>query len=347
MKPAARHANNAAALRTAKRRRRRTRPYSLGRACATGADPSPQDGPRDPKAMIDGRVLLVVEDDRSARLGFALLLRSEGYDVVAVESAEDGVERLRNGGIDLVLCDVNLPGMSGYDLTAIIRRQDVLRDVPIILMSAVGGSERKVTGLDVGADDFMVKPVDPEELGARIRVHLRRARRNAELKYQSMRDPLTGLLNRRSIEEELRRELRRMSRTGLPVSLMMVDLDHFKEINDCHGHVVGDEALRRVAVKLEASVRNTDRVARFGGDEFLIVLPDTDEAQLAEMKVRLGLAWRRHPPMVPNVPRPVMASFGGATAEAETSVEALIRRADQAMFKHKRSTRPQMPKVTG
>jgi diguanylate cyclase (GGDEF)-like protein len=152
-----------------------------------------------------------------------------------------------------------------------------------------------------------------------------------------MRDALTGLLNRGAIEDELARELKRASRTGLPVSLVMVDLDGFKAINDEHGHLVGDEALRRVAVKLESIVRETDRVGRFGGDEFLVLLPDTDADQMVELVARLRLAWRRHPPMVPMAPRPIMASFGGATAAPGDSLEALVRQADAAMYRAKRS----------
>lgn len=296
-------------------------------------------GPGQPKRRSDGRRLLVVEDEPSARRGYGLILGAEGYEVIAVATAEEALARTQRDEVDLVLSDVNLPGMDGYALTEALRDRDDGKDVPILLVSAVGGARRRVTGLDAGADDFLEKPVDPDELLARIRAHLRRAARSRELERRSMRDALTGLLNRGAIEEELSRELKRSSRTGLPVSLVMVDLDRFKAINDEHGHLVGDEVLRRVAVKLEAIVRETDRVGRYGGDEFLVVLPDTGREPRRELVDRLQLAWRRHPPMVPQAPRPVMASFGGATAVPGQALEALVRQADAAMYRAKRAGR--------
>lgn len=315
-------------------------PVTRAGGCAETADVSPGarsvHPPSGLKTRNDGRRLLVVEDERSARRGYSLILGAEGYEVVGVETAEEGLARLQNEGFDLVMSDVNLPGMDGFELTQQLRARDATRDLPVLLISAIGGAPRKVTGLDAGADDFMEKPVDADELLARIRAHLRRAERSRELERRSIVDPLTGLLNRGALEDELVRELKRMSRTGLPVSVVMVDLDRFKAINDDHGHLVGDEALRRVAIKLEAAVRVTDRVGRFGGDEFLIVLPDTDEEQLTEMVDRLRLNWRRHPPMVPKAPRPIMASFGGATAQSGDNLEALVRKADAAMYADKR-----------
>jgi diguanylate cyclase (GGDEF)-like protein len=307
--------------------------------CGDHADDSPRSDPPAGYKRRTGDRVLVVEDELSARRGYSLLLAAEGYEVVCVENAEEGLERLGREDFDLVLSDVNLPGMDGYGFTKQLRDRDATRDLPVILVSAIGGTPRKVTGLDAGADDFLEKPVHPEELLARIRAHLRRSVRSRELERRSTHDALTGLLNRGALEEELTRELKRMSRTNLPVSLVMVDLDRFKAINDHHGHLVGDEALRRVAIKLEASVRTTDRVARWGGDEFIILLPDTDEEQMRDMVERLRLAWRRHPPMVPHAPRPIMASFGGATAHPGGTIESLVRTADAEMYRDKHGTR--------
>jgi len=328
-------------------RRHITQPWVDRTDCAQAADDSRfeapgeahrEGGPGQLKRSSVGRRILVVEDEASARRGYGLILGAEGYEVIAVATAEAGLARLGRDDVDLVLSDVNLPGMDGFALTSAIRQRDGGEDLPVVLVSAVGGPRRRVTGLDAGADDFMEKPVDVDELLARIRAHLRRAVRSRELERRSMRDPLTGLLNRAALEDELARELKRMSRTGLPVSLVMIDLDRFKEINDRHGHLVGDEALRRVAIKLEAIVRETDRVGRFGGDEFLVVLPDTSEEQMQELVERLRLAWRRHPPMVPQAPQPIMASFGGATANPGDPIEAVVRAADAAMYRDKRSS---------
>jgi diguanylate cyclase (GGDEF)-like protein len=298
--------------------------------------PRIEDAPRSAPADAGKGRILVVEDESSARRGYALLLGCAGFEVVTVGSAEEGLERLRDGSVDLVLSDVNLPGLDGFSLTSRIRDDEQTRDLPIVLVSAAGETPRCVTGLECGADDFFAKPVDPDILLARIEASLRRGLRQRELVRRSVHDPLTGLLNRGAIQDEILRELRRVGRTGLSLSLVMVDLDGFKAINDAYGHLAGDAALRAAAERLSGLVRATDRVGRFGGDEFLVLLPDTDEAQMMEMVARMRLEWRRHPPLVPGFPRPMLASFGGATAERGATLQSLIRAADDCMYRHKR-----------
>src|SRR5690606_28563638 len=146
--------------------------------------------------------------------------------------------------------------------------ESATRDVPIILLSAIANSQRKVRGLDQGADDFLEKPVDVDELLARIRMHLRHDARQRELLERSRYDAVTSVLSRGAIEAELERELKRSSRSGLPVSVLMIDIAHFKRFNDRYGHAVGDEALLSVAEKLVSLLRATDQVGRYGGDEF-------------------------------------------------------------------------------
>jgi len=286
-----------------------------------------------------GHRVLIVDDDASMRRGYGLVLGAVGHRVVCVRSAEEALDQLGGQSFDLVLSGSRLPGLDGLSLVRLLRQREETRTLSIILVSTTGEPSVLVNGFDAGADDVLTHPVQPDELVARVETRIGQAIRFREVERRSTRDSLTGVLNRGALEEEITRELRRMARTGSPVSLVMVDINGFKSINDLHGHLVGDEALRRVATKLEASVRATDRVGRFGGDEFTLLLGDTDEQQLAELLERLVRGWRRHPPSVPLAAEPIMASFGGATAAPGGTLQALIYAADLQMYRDKRSGR--------
>jgi diguanylate cyclase (GGDEF)-like protein len=298
------------------------------------------DGRRyDEQVPDETATVLVVEDDASSRRGYELLLRLSGYRVVAVANAEDALERLRTTSFDLIVSDVNMPRIDGFELVRQLRNESATRDVPIILLSAVADSQRKVTGLDRGADDFLAKPVDVDELLARIRMHLRHSARNRELVERSRYDVVTGVLNRSAIDDELDRELKRAARTRLPLSVLMVDIDAFKSFNDRYGHQVGDAALNEVAQKLQMLVRETDYVGRYGGDELLVVLPDTNAESASEVTDRIDLEWRKHPPVPRGTTQPVLISVGAATATGEITRESLIEVADRRMYDQKGRTR--------
>lgn len=283
--------------------------------------------------------VLVVDDDAASRRGYELLLKVSGYQVVTASSGREALDRVHELEFDVILSDVNLPHVDGYELTRQLRHESRTRDVPIILVSAYADSARKVAGLDWGADDFLEKPVDVDELLARVRMHVRHSKRSRELIEQSRYDTVTGTLNRRAIDEELDRELKRAARTGLPVSVLMVDIDAFKAFNDRYGHQVGDQALRAVAQKLRNVLRETDHIGRFGGDELLVVLPATDRQSTQALTERIALAWRQHPPMPGGVAEPVLISVGAATADHPMTREALIKVADARMYADKRGDR--------
>ncbi len=283
--------------------------------------------------------VLVVDDEAASRRGYELLLQMSGYHVVTAKSGTEALERIREHDFDLVISDVNMPDGDGFELTRRLRAESATRDLPIILLSAVADSARRVSGLDRGADDFLEKPVDVNELLARVRVHVRHAQRNRELVEQSRFDALTGVLSRRAIDEELDREIKRAERSRLPVSVLMIDINDFKSFNDRHGHIVGDEAVRLVAQKLRAIVRDTDHVGRYGGDELLVVLPDTDADAANALHDRVYLEWRKHPPMPRGIADPVLISVGAATAVGPTTREALVAVADARMYADKHRSR--------
>jgi two-component system, cell cycle response regulator len=195
--------------------------------------------------------------------------------------------------------------------------------------------QRIVAGLDLGADDFIGKPVDARELIARVRVHLRYARREHDLERRALVDPLTGVLNRRGIFAVLRHEHERVRRSGAPLSVLLLDIDRFKALNDELGHQAGDTALRQLAAALLRSVRAADQVGRIGGDEFLIILPDADADAAFAMAARLRAL--RATAVASGETRDVQASVGAATLEAEETVDTLVARADRAMYKLKRT----------
>lgn len=284
--------------------------------------------------------VLVVDDEEASRTGLAKLLRLSGYEVVTAADTTEALDHLQSNEVDAVITDVNMPGEDGYSLTARLRASPETRDLPVLLISAMAEVDRRIRGFDGGADDFLAKPVDIDELVARLTTRLRVAREKRDLRKLSSHDQLSGALNRHGIEVELIREIRRSQRTEQPVSLMMIDLDDFKRINDTWGHGAGDEALIAVTSHLHRHIRVSDRVGRYGGDEFLVLLPDTNAQQALHLEQRIRRSFLEHPPRPPGVPTLVRVSIGTATVDSgDHDGKAAIRAADAAMYQDKRRVR--------
>lgn len=280
--------------------------------------------------------VLVVDDDRDACEALAELMREEGYRVHTAYSGAEALAALHVEIPDLVLADVCMPGGDGFQLIDRMRTDAETSDIPVMFMSALSAASHRIRGLEIGADDYIAKPIDLDELMARVRAHLRRQRKLRRLQTDRVTDELTGVLNRRGLFEALERERSRLRRTGGPLSVAVLDVDRFKAINDRFGHAGGDEALRAVARALSASVRPFDYVGRIGGDEFALVLPATDEAAAEALASRLEA-------LCPvRVERPdgaieVSWSIGAATSsDAEEPAGHLLERADEAMYRRKR-----------
>lgn len=287
--------------------------------------------------------ILVVDDEPDAREGLADLLQDHGYRVTTAGDGLAALAAIEQDPPGLVISDVQMPRADGYHLVRGLRASRATAHVPILLLSALGEPQRRANGLDMGADDYLAKPVDARELLARVRAQFRRSRERAELERRSLVDPLTGVMNRRGIAAVLQRELARAGRTGGALSVLMVDVDRFKQINDIHGHPVGDVVLRHVARALDDAVRTVDNVGRFGGDEFLVVLSDTDGAAAEILCNRLRVL--RLPPLAGATGEDVAVSIsiGVATMRAGDTPETLIERADLAMYQVKRSGRARAP----
>jgi diguanylate cyclase (GGDEF)-like protein len=225
--------------------------------------------------------LLVIEDSPSQRVKIRQALDPVGLFDRILESGNgiEGLKLLLAERVDVVLCDVEMPGLDGEKLLRIKESRADVRDVPLLFLSATTDLDRQVRLIEAGACDSIVKPFHPSELVARLRLHLKikllqseLREKNEQLSRLSTTDPLTGLRNRRYVDEILNVEVLRARRYQSPLTLLMADLDHFKRVNDDHGHQAGDAVLRGVAEVLRSSLRATDVGGRYGGEEFIVIM---------------------------------------------------------------------------
>jgi two-component system cell cycle response regulator len=241
--------------------------------------------------MEEGTPTIVVADDEPVnRELIQRLLAREGYHVLTARNGREAVELARESLPDLVILDVMMPEMDGMEACRLIKEDERTHDIPVIFLSAHGETEMKVSGLGLGADDYISKPFEVEELIARVHVRIRLKRERDELRTsveeasrkaaiaqaRAVTDALTGLLNRYGLQHVLAREHAEARRYNRPLSCLVIDLDNFKGVNDTYGHLVGDLALQQIAAVLREVVRASDTVFRYGGEEFLVLLPETD-----------------------------------------------------------------------
>jgi diguanylate cyclase (GGDEF)-like protein len=241
-------------------------------------------------AQVPVSTILVADDEPINRSLIQRRLERAGYRVLTAENGREAVERTLALLPDLVILDVMMPVMDGLEACHRIKADEATRDIPVIFLSARDETDVKVKGLLLGANDYISKPFKSEELLARVDVAMRlkherdrllesaaEARAHAELAQErAVTDALTGLLNRYGLQRSLVREHAEARRYERPLACLMIDLDNFKSINDTHGHNAGDAALQQVATILIEAVRRSDMVFRYGGEEFLALLPETD-----------------------------------------------------------------------
>ena len=287
--------------------------------------------------------LLIVDDSPVLRRLLEDVTTRWGYEVTTAVSGEEALDLFEAGHeFPLALVDWMLPGIDGPELCRRLRAEETGSDrhAYLILLTARGTPADVVEGLDAGANDFVAKPFDDAELEVRLRVGRRIAELEERLRISALNDPLTGLWNRRASRAFLEREAAKARRDNTSTAVVVIDLDHFKRINDSYGHPVGDEVLRETAKRIRGCLRSYDALARDGGEEFLLILPNTGErdALMAAERIRqvIGAA-----PMSTAAGRvPVTASFGVAVASGiDVDGDALVKAADEGLYRAKKAGR--------
>ncbi len=288
--------------------------------------------------------LLIIEDSPAARSQIKEIIKKFSlFDTIyeAANGAEGFRVLLSNRGIDLILCDVVMPEIDGFKFLSMKKAKPEFNEIPVIMLTGKEEVKDRIKGLEGGASDYVIKPCDPGELIARIKVQLKVKNLENELKRLAITDDLTKIYNRRYFFEVLEKEFDRARRYNANLSYIMIDIDHFKRFNDTYGHLVGDKLLARLSLLLKEGLRKHDIVARYGGEEFALLLPETNlngaaiVAQRYQKQVEKKNFGSSRKPLRTTISIGV-SCYPEALME---SAEDLIRHADQALYRAKQGGR--------
>jgi len=286
------------------------------------------------------RRILIAEDDPLSRMWLQTVLESWHYQVVAVTNGDEAVHMMSGDDApQLALLDWLMPGMDGIDVCRRLKSELQGRFCYILMLTSRSGTDDVVEALNAGADDFITKPFEPEVLRVRLRVGERILRLQQELLRRASHDELTGLFSRRTLMESAQREVDLAQRNGTALSVLLIDLDHFKNINDNYGHQAGDAVLRESASRLRQELRSTDIIGRYGGEEIMVVLPGSDlrAARIVAENLRNILA---EPVFYEGQWIPVSASLGVSMLSSQSSeLNVCIQHADDALYRAKAAGR--------
>ncbi len=283
--------------------------------------------------------VLLAEDERASRMMLESLLRKWGYEPLAVEDGEEALEELLGEDPpELVLLDWLLPGMEGTEICRRVREEFKDESVYpyIILLTVKDQKESIIHGFEAGADDYVTKPFDPQELRMRLSVGKRIVELQQALRYQAERDFLTALMNRRGVMRYLETEMEESAAKGTPLSIAVLDLDHFKRVNDTLGHSAGDDVLREVGRRILTILQEEAcEVGRSGGEEFLLVFPGHPLAKARDLCEKVRGYIEERPVSSPKGEVCITASLGVAEYCGDCSLDDLVNRADSAMYQAK------------
>lgn len=299
------------------------------------------------EARPTGRILLI-EDRHESAIWLSSALTPDNV-IVSVETFEESLVHVRGGDFDLVIVSLGLRGFDGLRLCSQFRSLPEVRNVPILVLVSEGDRRKLNQALEMGVNDYLTRPIDRNELVARVRTQLRkkhyadRLKQNVHLSVEmALTDQLTGLHNRRYMTRHLATLLSSAATTGRHVAFLIIDVDHFKSVNDSCGHDIGDEILRDFAGRISANIRGIDLACRYGGEEFVVVMPDTDISLALTVAERLRKSVESTPFAISRAPGRlnITVSIGIAGSEgAQDSAERLLHRADQALYRAKRDGR--------
>jgi two-component system cell cycle response regulator len=294
-----------------------------------------------------GRILVI--EDRAESVAWFISALTPKHDVAAVDTFEEALVRVKGGDFDLILVSLGMRGFDGLRLCSQLRSLPEGRHVPILVVVSDGDRRKLTQALEMGVNDYLTRPVDKNELVARVRTQLRkkryadRLRHNVQLSLEmAITDQLTGLHNRRYMSRHLDALMNNAKKNGRPLAFVIMDIDFFKQVNDTYGHDIGDEVLKEFASRISANVRGIDLACRYGGEEFVVAMPDTDMAFAYNIAERLRQSIETTPVRISRDPGSlkITISIGIAQAEGEgDTAESLLHRADQALYRAKRTGR--------
>jgi two-component system cell cycle response regulator len=294
-----------------------------------------------------GRILVV--EDRKASHERLLAMLTGDHEVEVEADPSEALFRVAEGGYDLVIVSLGLEEFDALRLCSQVRSLDRTRNLPVLAITEADNNARMLRGLEIGVNDFLIRPIDKNELLARARSQVRkrryteRLRDNVQMSIEmAITDALTGLFNRRYMESHLGTLIEQAASRGKPLAALIIDIDYFKAINDTHGHDAGDDVLRDFALRIKRSIRGIDLACRYGGEEFVVVMPETDLAVAAMVAERLRRRIAAEPFAIAQASRqiPVTISIGIAGLRGkEDTAGSLIKRADQALYRAKRDGR--------
>jgi diguanylate cyclase (GGDEF)-like protein len=282
--------------------------------------------------------ILIIDDSKPIHALVKARLAEEPVEIHSAFDGESGLAAARSLAPDLILLDVDMPTPDGFEVCRRLKDDPQTIAIPVVFLTGAASTEQKIQGLELGAADYVLKPFDPAELRARVRASLRHKYLLDLLSKKAMLDGLTGLWNRAYFDQMLAANLSLARRSGQPVSCILADVDHFKQVNDSFGHPIGDEALRAIAQSIQASCRMEDIVCRYGGEEFAVIAPNTPAVKaitlaerLRDMVARLALSHRKTPIVL-------TCSFGLADQDCCGDL-TLIEAADEALYQAKQEGR--------
>ncbi|MBN1766066.1 MAG: diguanylate cyclase [Sedimentisphaerales bacterium] len=287
------------------------------------------------------RKILAIDDNKTNLALLRVHLQQLGLTSIMADNARDGIELAIKEEPDVILLDIMMPDMDGFEACKKLKAEPRTEGIPVIFVSAKNTAEDKIAGLEMGAIDYITKPFDPGELKARINIILQMIGLQEKLVAQANTDELTGLSNRRHFHEILEREVLQAKIKGSSLSVIMLDIDHFKSINDTFGHLGGDIVLKRLAKIIQSNIYPLDIAARYGGEEFVIVMPETplERAVQAGEKLRhviQNMDWK-----ISTEPIMITSSLGVASTNSSNPLDSfdLVKRADIALYTAKRRGR--------
>jgi diguanylate cyclase (GGDEF)-like protein len=282
--------------------------------------------------------VLVIDDSKTIQLTVRTFLKEEAVDIVCASTGEEGLRLATSDAPDVILLDVEMPAPNGFEVCRRLKEDATTARIPIIFLTGSSSTEQKVLGLDLGAVDYVTKPFEPAELSARVRASLRNKYMLDLLAQKAMIDGLTGMWNRAYLDQRLATELSLAHRHHRPFSMIMLDVDRFKSINDAHGHPFGDQVLRQVSRLVASGCRSEDIVCRYGGEEFAILAPMTSMDGAKTLAEHLRVAIHGEVLQHRGAALRISCSFGVAELDLDGR-GSLVELADAALYRAKQSGR--------